>query len=107
MHRLPLLALLLLFVAAPTAQAAVVRAQPAPQKIKVDAAAGEANRFSVTQIGDVVTIEDTGAPLSVEPGQTTCAASGTQVTCTLPSPAWTVQLDAGDGDDQVTAATLG
>jgi Ca2+-binding RTX toxin-like protein len=106
MRRLLLLPALLLLAAAPAAQAATVTVNASAQKVKVDAPVGETNRVTLTQIGDVVTIEDGGAPLSVAGGQTDCTGAGAQVTCTLPGPGYRVQVDAGDGDDVLTAATV-
>ena len=105
MPRLLLSALLALLAFAPAASAATVDAHSAPEKIKVKAQAGEANQVSVVQAGDVVTIEDAGAPLTIVQDSEVCSAAGAQVTCKLPSDGWRVQVDGDDGDDSLVART--
>jgi Ca2+-binding RTX toxin-like protein len=104
-RRLALLTAALLLVAlAPAAQAATVKTSAAAYKVKVYAEPGEVNEVTLTQVGDLLTIEDAAAPLSVPKADPLCAAEATRVTCTVPS-GYRVQVEAGDGADVLTAAT--
>jgi Ca2+-binding RTX toxin-like protein len=98
------LTVLALLALAPAAQAASVSISTASEKVKVKGRDGETNRIVLGQIGDVVTIEDAGAPLSIASGEG-CSGDAARVTCTLPSARYRLQVDGGDGDDHLSAAT--
>ncbi len=66
------------------------------------AAAGEANRVTVTLSSQRLLVRDTGAPVTAGSGCT--VLRGNSVRCTRPT---TYEIVAGDGDDVISAPTLG
>jgi Ca2+-binding RTX toxin-like protein len=85
------------------AQAADVRVHDEPRKIRYEAGAGEANRLTVSRDGNRVVFVDLGATLNAHNGCVSVSAS--EVRCDLPTDAYRVQVDTGDGDDELTSAT--
>lgn len=111
MRRIPVLlvAASLLGAAAPSAQAGTLLFNGGADKLRFDAADGEANRLTVTQ-GDIATagkaadaayvFTDAGAPITLaDEVKGACSATGaSEVTCSLP-PIYRLQINLADGDD--------
>ena len=110
MRRLITTASFILLALPASAHAADVSVQEPPRKIRFTAAAGETNRLTVTRSAAEVTFVDLGAPLTAGTGCTSVSAS--EVRCAVPPVAdptqpYRVDVDGGDGDDELTAAGTG
>jgi len=106
MRRLLLLTSLLVPAAiAPAADAATVQYQDEPRKLRYDAAPGEANRLSVTQAGQIVTLTDPGASgMQIAKDDTDCTVvSPTEARCVVPIEAFEIDAQLADGNDETTA----
>jgi Ca2+-binding RTX toxin-like protein len=107
MRRLLLVTTLLLPAAlAPAADAATVYYQDDPRKIRYLAEPGETNRLSATQDGRTVTIEDTGARITIGEAADECEkVSDTVARCVLPRDDFRLHAELGDLDDAATVGT--
>ena len=99
MRLLPLLALLLVPLAAPATAAALDVTADGRGYIEVKGGDGEANDVSVVRDGTAVVVTDTGAPLVLGPG---CERRDDgSARCAVPEAIGAGVVETGDGDDVV------
>lgn len=109
MRRLLVISTLLVPAAfAPAADAATVRYQDEPRKVRYLAEPGEQNRLTVTQDGRTVTLQDPGAStITIAEDDSNCSVvSPTVAKCVARVDNFRIHAELGDGDDQATLTTV-